>query len=177
MKLLSYNFALRPLMPNGCPCEPDYHLYNAHEPRVRAFLQYLKAMAIQPDVIVFQEVMWFPMAEYLTGQLELLGYSIHESIDLRMRLFNESFCSFFDGLIGSTLNRGHIDKTTRMPVAPSGLAIFLKDSSTYELLTDQEAGNTMVGKRIEFKERIGIDLLAYVCKQNTNRFFFNHSFC
>ncbi len=49
-----------------------------------------------------------------------------------------------------------------MPVAPSGLAIFLKDSSMYELLTDQEAGSTMVGKRVEFEQRIGIDLLAYV---------------
>lgn len=37
--------------------------------------------------------MWFPMAEFLTGQLELMGYSTHESIDLR-----------------SPLNRGHIGK-------------------------------------------------------------------
>lgn len=52
MKLLSHNFALRPMMPNGCPCEPDYHLYNAHEPRVRAFLQYLASDTRSIEIVM-----------------------------------------------------------------------------------------------------------------------------
>lgn len=134
MNLLSANLALRPLLPTPCLCEPDYHLYNAHEPRVRGFAEFLRRTSPMPEVLVLQEVMWFPTAELLSAELLKLGYSTHENIDPI-----------------NPMNRGSIEPTTNMPVAPSGLAIYVRDNSAFRIVDAQ---------RFVFKTRIGVDQLA-----------------
>src|SRR5690349_7294830 len=114
MKLLSLNMALRPQEVKAveCKCEPEYHLMNANAGRVNAFLKKLPAFHI--DILWFQELMDFPLVEVMCGKLEQMGYSTHENIDPR-----------------NPKNQGQPTQN----IAPSGLAIFVKDNSPFEILS------------------------------------------
>jgi hypothetical protein len=130
MKLLSLNLALRPqeLQVLECKCEPEYHLMNANAGRVHAFLKKLPSLNI--DILCFQELMDYPLVEVLCGKLEQMGYSTHENIDPR-----------------NPKNQGQ----PKQHVAPSGLAIFVRDKALFEIVS---------GHQQTFENRIGVDVLA-----------------
>lgn len=121
-----------------CICQPDYHVYNSHEVRVRGFLRWLFSVpaALRPDIICFQELMWLPMVELIWSELEKLGYTTTAEIDPL-----------------SPANRGQtipISETVKYSTIGSGLAIFYLDSR-FDVVTS---------KSVAFAERLGADRIC-----------------
>ena len=123
-----------------CGCYPEYHVYNSNEVRVRGFVKWLMSIPnkSQPDILCFQELMWLPTTEYLSSQLEKLGYTTGINID-PLSPDNQ----------GSTVQ---LSPTAKFKRAGSGLAIYYKDSK----LTLLKSGKAM------FDKRLGAD---YLCEK------------
>lgn len=159
-RILSLNLALRPVdvaadssssLPSStnekkslvvpeCGCYPDYHVYNSHELRVRGFVKWLQMLpaTLQPNILCFQELMWLPCTEYLSAELEKLGFTTGVDID--------PLCPKNQG---TTIP---ISATQKFKRAGSGLAIYYKDS-LFELVS---SGTEM------FTDRLGAD---YLCEK------------
>jgi hypothetical protein len=160
LRVLSLNLALRPVdiasgsspsspspSPSSkqatvnaeCGCFPDYHVYNAHEIRVRGFVHWLSRLdvALQPQILCFQELLWLPMTEYLSASLEKLNYTTGINID---PLSPENQ--------GTAIN---IDKSTKFKRAGAGLAIYYR-----EPLELRSCG------KATFDDRLGAD---YLCEK------------
>jgi hypothetical protein len=158
-RILSLNLALRPvdvaagttpqtsegkqtksLVVPECGCYPDYHVYNSHELRIRGFVKWLRSLpsTLQPNILCFQELMWLPCTEYLSAELEKLGYTTGIDID--------PLCPKNQG---TTIG---ISETQKFKRAGSGLAIYYKDNQ-FELVS---CGTEM------FNDRLGAD---YLCEK------------
>lgn len=140
-RILTFNINGRPVeladsLSKESACDPEYHLFNSQQKRMRSFFEWLDEFPLLIDIICLQEVMWKPMIVIAREEMKKRGYTTHKDIDLMSDL-------------GSSSSLGFLISSFSLPEAGSGLAIYVR--SGLQILRS--------GKET-FEKRIGVDHLA-----------------
>lgn len=89
LRILNMNMHGRPVnlindLNKGVECDPEYHVANGQERRMRGFFEWLDRLAAdsKPHVLCFQEIMWKRIIVIAERELKLRGYECLPSISL-----------------------------------------------------------------------------------------------